>query len=81
MTTLPVTHSVKDPDFWLASGKRAEFFGPLGITNIRTFINPQDCSKVGVTIDVPGIERLKAALSSPSGIAAMKSMACFQKPL
>ena len=41
MTTLLVTHSVKDPDFWLASEKRAEFFGPLGVTNIRTFINPK----------------------------------------
>jgi hypothetical protein len=71
MTTLLVTHSVKDPEFWLASEKRAEFFGPLGVTNIRTFINQQDRSKVGVIIDVPDIDKLKAALASPSGIAAM----------
>lgn len=66
-----MTHSVKDPDFWLASEKRAEFFGPLGVTNISTFINPQDRSRVGVILDVPDIEKLKAALASPSGIAAM----------
>ena len=71
MTTLLVTHSVKDPDFWLASEKRAEFFGPLGVTNIRTFINPQDRTKVGVILDVPDIEKLKIALETPSGIAAM----------
>ena len=26
-------------DHWLASPKREEVFGPLGVTNIRTFVN------------------------------------------
>jgi hypothetical protein len=33
---------LKDKDHWLASPKREEFFGSLGITNIRTFVDPQN---------------------------------------
>jgi hypothetical protein len=33
-------HDVKDTEHWLASPKREEFFGPLGITNIRTSSTP-----------------------------------------
>ena len=34
-------HDVKDKDHWLASPKR-ESSGPLGITNIRTFVDPEN---------------------------------------
>ena len=36
MPTVIGYHDVKDKDHWLASPKREEFFGPLGVTNIRT---------------------------------------------
>jgi hypothetical protein len=35
MPTVLAYHDVKDTDHWLASPKREEFFGPLGVTNIR----------------------------------------------
>ena len=35
MPTVIGYHDVKDKDHWLASPKREEFFGPLGVTNIR----------------------------------------------
>ena len=41
MPTVLAYHDVTDVDHWLASPKREEFFGPLGITNIRTFVDPQ----------------------------------------
>jgi hypothetical protein len=47
MTTLLVFHEVDDVDHWLASPKRQEFFGPLGIST-RTFIDP-DKSKVSAS--------------------------------
>src|SRR5205085_6295934 len=40
MPTVIGYHHVKDKDHWLASPKREEFFGPLGVTNIRTFVDP-----------------------------------------
>ena len=42
MPTVVAYHDVKDTDRWLASPKREEFFGPLGVTNIRTFVDPQN---------------------------------------
>ena len=39
MPTVIGYHDVKDKDHWLASPKREEFFGPLGVTNIRTFVD------------------------------------------
>jgi hypothetical protein len=52
MPSVIAYHSVKDTDHWLASPTREEVFGPLGITNIRTFVDPQDRSRVAVLMDV-----------------------------
>lgn len=37
-----------DSEHWLASKKREEFFGPLGVTNIRTFVDPTNPTRVAV---------------------------------
>jgi len=39
MPTVMAYHDVKDKDHWLASPKREEFFGPVGVTNIPRFPN------------------------------------------
>jgi hypothetical protein len=48
MPTVFGYHDVKDTEHWLASPKREEFFGPLGVTNIRTFVDPEQPTRVGV---------------------------------
>ena len=53
MPTVIGHHDVKDTEHWLASPKREEFFGPLGVTNIRTFVDPQNPARVAVLMDVP----------------------------
>jgi hypothetical protein len=40
MPTVIGYHQAKDTQHCLASPKREEFFGPLGVTNIRTFVPP-----------------------------------------
>lgn len=65
MPTVFVYHDVKDTAHWLASPKRQEVFGPLGVTNIRTFVNPQDRSKVGVMLDVPDLGLIQRVMDSP----------------
>jgi hypothetical protein len=72
MPTVVGTHDVKDVDHWLSSPKREEFFGPLGVTNIRTFVNPQDRSHVCLSFDVPDLDALMAAMESPEAAAAME---------
>ena len=46
MPTVIAHHNVKDRDHWLTSSKREEVFGPLGVTNIRTFVDPQNPTRV-----------------------------------
>ena len=53
------------------SPKRAELFGPLGVTNIRTFVDPQNPKRVAVMMDVPDIDALAATMKSKAASEAM----------
>jgi hypothetical protein len=65
-------HDVKDTAHWLASPKREEFFGPLGVTNIRTFVDPQNPARVGVLMDVPDMDAVMAAMQTDAAAEAME---------
>jgi len=71
MPTVIGYHDVKDTDHWLASPKREEFFGPLGVTNIRTFVNPDQPTKVAVLMDVPDMDAVMNAVQTQDGADAM----------
>ena len=71
MPTVFGYHDVKDRAHWLASPKREEFFGPLGVSNIRTFVDPQNPARVGVLMDVPDMETLQKAMETEGAAAAM----------
>jgi hypothetical protein len=73
MPTVFIHHDVNDKDHWLASSNREEFFGPLGVTNIRTFVDPTNPMRVGVLMDVPDMDAVGAALQTPEAAAAMAS--------
>jgi hypothetical protein len=72
MPTVIAHHDIKDKDHWLASPKREEVFGPLGVTNIRTFVNPENPTQVAVLMDVADMDKLMAAMPSPEFGAAME---------
>jgi len=71
MTTVIGHHDVKDTDHWLASPKREEVFGPLGVTNIRTFVDQQNRSRVAVLMDVADMDVLMGAMQEPAMGEAM----------
>ena len=71
MPTVIGYHDVKDKDHWLASPKREEFFGPLGVTNIRTFVDPENPSRVGLVMDVPDLDAVMGAMESEAAAEAM----------
>ena len=71
MPTVIGYHDVKDTDHWLASPKREEFVGPLGVTNIRTFVNPDQPTKVAVLMDVPDMDAVMNAVQTQDGADAM----------
>ena len=64
-------HDVKDKDHWLTSPKREEFFGPLGVTDIRTFVDPQNPTRVGLLMDVPDMDAVMAAMETEAAAEAM----------
>ena len=72
MPTIVGYHDIaKGQDHWLRSPKRKELFGPLGATNIRTFVDPQNPKRVAVMMDVPDLDALNAVLQSPAAAEAM----------
>jgi hypothetical protein len=70
--TVIAHHDVKDKDHWLASPKREEFFGPLGVTNIRTFVDPQNPTRVAVLIDVAEMDAVMGAMQTEAAAEAME---------
>ncbi len=71
MPTVIAHHDVKDTKHWLASPKREEVFGPLGVTNIRTFVDPQNPTRVAVLMDVPDMDAVMAAMQTEALAEAM----------
>jgi len=66
MPTIIVTHDVTDTDHWLSSPKRQEVLPSLGASNVRTFVNPRDRTKVGLVMDVADLDAFFNALANPS---------------
>ncbi|HZJ52484.1 MAG: hypothetical protein ACR2MC_09000 [Actinomycetota bacterium] len=71
MPTVIAHHDVKDKDHWLASPKREEVFGPLGVTNIRTFVDPQNPTRVAVLMDVADMDVVLGAMQTEAMAEAM----------
>jgi hypothetical protein len=71
MPTVIAHHNVNDKDSWLASTRREEFFAPLGVTNIRTFVDPQNPAHVAVLMDVPDMDAMMAAMQTEEAAGAM----------
>ena len=72
MPTIFGYHDVKDTDHWLASPKREEFFAPLGVTNIRTFVDPENRTRVGVLMDVADMDAVMGAMETQAAADAME---------
>ena len=72
MPTVIGYHHVKDTAHWLASSKREAFFAPLGVTNIRTFVDPQNPTRVAVLMDVADMDAVMAAMESEAAGEAME---------
>jgi hypothetical protein len=62
----------KGKDHWLSSTKREEVFGPIGVSNIRTFVDPQNPTQVAILFDVEDLDAFAAAMQTPEAAAAME---------
>src|SRR5439155_26836457 len=73
-TTMPTViayHEVKDTQHLLASPKREQVFGPLGVTNIRTFVDQENPKRVAVLMDVADMDAVMAAMQTSELASAM----------
>ena len=72
MPTVIAHHRIsKDKTHWLNSPKRKEVFGAVGVTNIRTFVDPQDPTRVALLMDVRDLDALMKAMQSKEAADAM----------
>src|SRR5205823_11657433 len=71
MPTVIGYHEVKDTKHWLASPKREEVFGPLGVTNIRTFVDQENPTRVAVLMDVADMDVVMSAMQNEAMAEAM----------
>lgn len=71
MATYLITHEVDDVDHWWDSPKRAEVFGPLGIT-VRTFRDPEGSNKVGLIAEIPDMAAFEEFMQSEAAAEAMR---------
>ena len=71
MITLMIFHEVDDVEHWLASPKREELFGPLGI-KVRTFRDPQGSNRIGLIVETPDLETWHDALQTVQALEAME---------
>ncbi|MER9599608.1 hypothetical protein [Mesorhizobium sp. M0244] len=72
MPTVIGHHNItKGAKHWLDSPKRKELFGPLGVTNVRTFVDPQNPTRVAVLMDVPDMDAMMKAMQSKEAADAM----------
>jgi hypothetical protein len=71
MPKLIATHEVDDVAHWLASPKRAEVFASVA-KDIRTYVDPSNPNRVGVSMDVDDMNAFEAVIKSEAGAAAMK---------
>ncbi|MGO6817171.1 hypothetical protein [Rhizobium leguminosarum] len=73
MPTIMIYHDVKDTKHWLASPVRKQVLEPVGVTNIRTFTDPQTSNRVGLVMDVADMEKLMAFMQTKAAADAMAS--------
>jgi hypothetical protein len=71
MRTIMIFHEVDDVAHWLASPKRREIFGPLGIT-ARTFVDSEHSKRVGLIVEAPSMDAFREAMAAPGAAEAMR---------
>jgi hypothetical protein len=71
MPKLIATHEVNDVAHWLSSKKREKVFGGVA-EDIRTFVQPDAPNRVGLPMEVAGMDAFQVIMQSEAGAAAMK---------
>jgi len=60
--------------------KREEFFGPLGATEIKTYVDPAGSNRVGVTMNIADMDAVMAAMETPEAADVMEHDGVIPRP-
>lgn len=72
MPTIIGHHKItKGAKHWLKSTRREELLRAHGVTNIRTFVDPQDSTRVALMMDVADIATFAAVMKTNEAAEAM----------
>ena len=72
MPTVLIHHDInKDLKHWLSSPARKQGLEPIGVTNIRTFVDPQNPTHVAFTADVADMDAFNAMMQSKTASDGM----------
>jgi hypothetical protein len=71
VTTVIITHEVDDVAHWLASPRREEAFGPIGVT-VRSFVDPEKSNRTGLILEVPDMDAFQQVMKSDLAAENMK---------
>lgn len=71
MPRIIATHNVDDVEHWLSSTKRDEIFKEVAF-DIVTFVDSSEANKVGISANIPDLDKFLEINGSPAGEAAMK---------
>jgi hypothetical protein len=64
-------HDVDDVEHWLSSPKRDEIFKEVAFDMV-TFVHPTEPNKVGLSANIPDLDKFFEINNGPVGQAAMK---------
>ncbi|MFK8036374.1 MAG: hypothetical protein AB8B94_19755 [Hyphomicrobiales bacterium] len=71
MPRIIAMHDVDDVERWLASPKRDEIFKNVAFDMV-TFVHPVEPNKVGLSANIPDIDKFLEINNGPIGVEAMK---------
>ena len=64
--------SRKTPNTGSTRPSAKRFFGPLGVSNIRTFVDPQKPNRVALLMDIADMDRVMAFMQTQAAADAME---------
>ena len=72
MTTILIHHDISiDLNDWLASPRRKASLEPIGVTNIRLFVDPRTPTHVAFMADVADMDAFSAMMQSKEAAEGM----------
>jgi hypothetical protein len=72
MPRVVVIAEVKDVQHWLDSQEREGVFGPLGVTEVKTYVDIEGSNRVALTVNIPDMDAARAYAQTQEAADALE---------